>query len=148
MLARPLRLHKHDAQPSRKLQQYFSMQVVVSGSFSTRADGRTIGLVTGFANGTNDVVAKHLRGGGGQLKITTIRSAGPFSLARNRRRVCVPPACVTGRSRASASSLRNLRLISAPDLAEFHFRRHPSRHKSVPDIDGAPRTLRAVSVQP
>jgi Tannase-like family of unknown function (DUF6351) len=127
MLARPLRLHKHDAQPSRKLQECFSMQVVVSGSFSTRADGRTIGLVTGLANGTNHLVAKHLRGGG-QLKITNDPIGGPILLSSQSFAVGVcHPACVSGRSRASVSSLRNRRSISAPDLAEFHFHRHPSR---------------------
>src|SRR5438309_8796685 len=50
---------------------------MISGSFSTRADGRTLGLVTGLANGTNYVVAKHLRGGGGQLQITNHPIGGP-----------------------------------------------------------------------
>jgi uncharacterized tannase-like protein DUF6351 len=92
MLARPLRLYKHDAQPSRKPQEYFSMQVVVTGSFSSRADGRTIGLVTGLANGTNYLVAKHLRGGGGQLKITNDPIGGPILLSSQSS----PWVCATG----------------------------------------------------
>jgi hypothetical protein len=57
MVARTLRLNKH-AQPSLKLQEYFSVQWWVSGSFRTRADGRTTGLVTGLAKRRNYLVRR------------------------------------------------------------------------------------------
>ena len=67
------------------------MQVVVSGSFSTRAGGRTIGPVTGLAKGTNYLVAKHLPGGG-QSKITNDPIGEPILLSSQSLAV----VCATG----------------------------------------------------
>ena len=123
------------------------MQVVVSISFSTRADGRTMGLVTGSGNGTNHLVAKHLRGGGGQLKITNHPIGRPILLSsKSSPWVCATGVCDTSNPGVGQQPAQSPLDFSA-GLAEFHFR-HPSRHKSVLDIDRAPRTLRAVFVQP
>jgi hypothetical protein len=53
----------------------------VSSAFTTRADGRTLGVVTGLVNGTNTVLAKHLLGGNGQLVITNHPIGGPVLLS-------------------------------------------------------------------
>src|SRR5947209_5338881 len=70
---------------------------MISGSFSTRADGRTIGLVTGLANGTNYLLAKHLKGGNGQLTITNHPIGGPALLSTQTQPwICATPVPTAG----------------------------------------------------
>jgi hypothetical protein len=75
----------------------------VTSAFKTRADGRTIGLVTGLTNGANTITAGSTNGGfgGSQLVVTNHPRGGPVILgAQTTPWICATPVPTA----ASASS--------------------------------------------
>ena len=81
----------------------------VTAAFATRADGRTVGLVTGLKTGANTITARSSNGTftTAQLVITNhpVRRPGPAQ-RRRRRRGSARPRC---RSRRAATRRRRMR---------------------------------------
>ena len=83
----------------------------VSSAFTTRADGRTVGLVTGLKNGANTIVASSTSNsfGSAQLVVTNHAKGGPVLLsAQTTPWICATPAPVAAVGNTPASNASGL----------------------------------------
>jgi uncharacterized tannase-like protein DUF6351 len=81
----------------------------VTSAFSTGANGRTLGLVTGLNNGPNVLRAKHLLGGNGQLTITNHPIGGPVLLSTQTQPwICATPVPTAGNATTPATNASGL----------------------------------------
>jgi uncharacterized tannase-like protein DUF6351 len=78
----------------------------VTSAFTTRSDGRTVGLVTGLANGDNNVTATSTDGGfaGAALTVTNHPLSGPILLSvQPSPWICATPVATAGNATTPAT---------------------------------------------